>query len=48
MGSEVTHRFVYPGEYIVSVTSTYKDFTAMDRVVVTVLPTTLSLTVNRS
>lgn len=48
VGGEVTHRFAYPGEYIVSVTSTFKDFVATDRVVVTVLPTALSLTVNRS
>lgn len=45
-GESVTHRFAYPGEYIVSVKATYKNFTATDRVVVTVLPLTLSVTKN--
>ncbi len=45
-GETVTHRFAYPGEYIVSVTATYKNFVATDRVVVTVLPLTLSITKN--
>ncbi len=45
-GEEVTHRFAYPGEYIVSVTAAYKNFVAKDRVVVTVLPLTLSVTKN--
>ena len=46
VGKEVTHRFMYPGEYIVAVRATYKDFEATDKVVVKVLPMNLSVTTN--
>jgi hypothetical protein len=47
-GKEVMHRFMYPGEYIVSVRAVYKNFIATDKVVVKVLPMNLSVTKNTS
>lgn len=45
-GKAASHRYAYPGEYIVSVQAAYKDFVATDKVAVTVLPLVLSMTHN--
>ena len=42
-GSEVLHRFTYPGEYVVTLKSTYKDYQAQTRQSVTVLPVSFSI-----
>lgn len=45
-GRTVSHRFAYPGEYIVTLYSSYKQYEAESRFRVVVLPATLSLGLN--
>ena len=45
-GKEVTHRFRYPGEYVVTLRSGYRQYTADARYRVVVLPVSFSLTQN--
>ena len=44
IGKEVQHRFEYPGEYVVTLHSTYKEYEAYARKTVIVLPVSFSLT----
>jgi len=43
-GEVVTHRFTYPGEYVVTLHSQYKKYEAYARKTITVLPVNFSLT----
>ncbi len=45
-GKEVTHQFLYPGEYAVNVYASYARHEQIARVTITVLPVTVSLTQN--
>jgi hypothetical protein len=45
-GKAVTHRFQYPGEYVIVVHGQYKDYEAYARKTITVLPTSFSITTN--
>ncbi len=47
-GEAVSHRFVYPGEYVVTLHSTYKTYEATARMTVVVLPVRFSLSRNSS
>lgn len=47
-GKEATHRFEYPGEYVVTVHSHFKTYDAYDRKTITVLPVSFSITTNSS
>ena len=42
--ASATHRYRYPGNYVVSLHATYGDYEATQRTTITVLPMTLSLT----
>jgi len=45
-GKEVTHRFEYPGEYVVTVHSQFQKYDAYARKTIVVLPTSFSITTN--
>ncbi|MFT7507247.1 MAG: hypothetical protein ACI92I_000390 [Acidimicrobiales bacterium] len=45
-GKEATHRFEYPGEYVVTLHSQYKQYESDTRKIVVVLPVSFSLTIN--
>ena len=47
-GENVTHRFEYPGEYVVTLHSQYGDYEAYIRKTITVLPVSFSMTTNTS
>jgi len=45
-GKEVTHRFAYPGTYVVTVHGQFKEYEASVRKTITVLPVNFSITTN--